>query len=63
MATSKVTYAIIRIDTDEDVTEIATKIQALEKEISCLTVIDVYGFKNVSKKDDDDMDSPVLYWP
>jgi len=63
MPTSKVTYAVIRIDTDEDVTEIATRIQALEKEISCLTVIDVFGFDNVSKESDEENGAPVLYWP
>ncbi len=63
MSTSRVTYAIVRIDTDEDVSEIGARIQNLEKEISSLTVIDVYGFKNVSKESDEEIGGPVLYWP
>ena len=65
MATEKVTYAIVRIDTDKDVKEIADKIQSLENEISCLTMIDVYGFRTVPKQADEDgmFDRPVLYWP
>jgi len=57
-----ITYAIVRIDTDEDVTEIGSRIQNLEKEISALTVIDVYGFTRAAADMDED-DSPVLYWP
>ena len=66
MPSSNITYAVVRIDTDEDVSEIASKIQNLEKEISCLTVIDVFGFKTVPREVDEngnDVTSPVLYWP
>jgi len=59
----KVAYAIVRIETDtDDDFEKATKaIQNSEREVSTLTLIDVYGLRTVNPEHDDE--SPVLYWP
>lgn len=59
----KVAYAIVRIETDkdDDFKSVVKAIQNSEREVSTLTLIDVYGLRTVNPEHDDE--SPVLYWP
>jgi len=57
---SKVTYAIVRIETDTDVNEILEDIQKLERR-SPRCMIETYFVRDVNEQIEDDM--PILYWP
>lgn len=65
--TDKVIYAIVRVETDQDVetiqTDVKRSLQKLEREIGALTRIDAYQFCDVTPDDDDMIGGPTLYWP
>ena len=59
----KIHYAMVRIESDKPISEVKEQIEKIENDISILTRIDVMQLATITAVEEDDVGSPIMYWP